>query len=656
MSARPISSLRGNPSQGTPSAGISRVPYLPGLDGLRAIAVVGVMIYHANHSWLPGGYLGVEVFFVISGYLITLLLIGEYERTKHIDLRQFWARRFRRLLPALYLTLAAVATYITVFYTVTREESRGDFLGGIFYVSNWYQIFVGQGYATSEAFVPLRHLWSLAVEEQFYLVWPLIMAAVLRRSYKRLPELGLKLFFVAVAITVLMAVLFVDGPVYLGAAGEASRGYWQVGSHHISINDALYLGTLSRAGGLMLGAAFATIWRPMALLRGPIKDKAGRVDVIAWIGLVGIVAMMATMYLTEKAGSVYNPWLYRGGFFVAGLLSLMMIAGATHQRGQFGDVLGVKALRWIGTRSYGLYLFHWPIYQIIRKQADIQMTPVQVAIAIALTVPIAELSYRFVEVPIRAGRLGEVRRVVIANGANIMASISVLVMVGVTVYSMSSAEPHCVGEVRCSLVHGDDSSTGGTTDTTEPTGSTTPTGSTDSTTPGDSTAGTATATTVAAKPYVAIGESVMEGAYVYMEGSGIRTFAKEGRGPEGAKNAVAKYRDQGYIGAGTQLVIQVGHNNFLTADQVAAIMAEVPDGIGGVWFMTVHGDQAWISDNNDVIRAIPDTYPAVKIIDWDAVADQTVLCSDGMHLTCGGDTAVFFYTNVILKALGLPEI
>ena len=124
------------PSQGTPSAGISRVPYLPGLDGLRGIAVVAVMIYHAHHSWLPGGYLGVEVFFVISGYLITLLLIGEYERSKTIDLRQFWLRRFRRLLPALCLVLLIVAVYVTVFYPVTREESRGDFLGGIFYVSN----------------------------------------------------------------------------------------------------------------------------------------------------------------------------------------------------------------------------------------------------------------------------------------------------------------------------------------------------------------------------------------------------------------------------------------------------------------------------------------------------------------------------------------
>ncbi|MDO9173404.1 MAG: acyltransferase, partial [Actinomycetota bacterium] len=166
----------------TPSsaAELSRMPYLPGLDGLRAIAVVGVMIYHANHSWLEGGFLGVEVFFVISGYLITLLLIGEHERSGSVNLRQFWKRRFRRLLPALYVMMALVAVYIAAFLTAERERTRGDFVAAAAYVTNWYQIWVGQGYSSGEAFVPLRHLWSLAVEEQFYLVWPLVMVLILR--------------------------------------------------------------------------------------------------------------------------------------------------------------------------------------------------------------------------------------------------------------------------------------------------------------------------------------------------------------------------------------------------------------------------------------------------------------------------------------------
>lgn len=634
------------------------MPYLPGLDGLRAVAVVAVMIYHANHSWLPGGYLGVEVFFVISGYLITLLLIGEYERSKRIDLRQFWLRRFRRLLPALYLVLVIVAAYITLSYTITREESRGDFLAGILYVSNWYQIFVGQGYASSEAFVPLRHLWSLAVEEQFYLIWPLIMAVVLRRSYKRLPELGLKLLMVAVAINVAVGVLFVSGAIYQGTDGGPSRGYWNIAGHMININDALYLGSFSRAGGLMLGAAFATIWRPMAILRGPIKNKAGRTDVVAGVGLAIVLAMMAFVYLTEKAGTVYNPLLYRGGLFVVGLATLMMIAGATHQRGRFGDLLGNKVMLWIGTRSYGLYLFHWPIYQFIRKQADIKMSLVELALALAITLPLTELSYRFVETPIRAGRLGGVRQALAGSGAHVMMSFSLLALAGTVTYSMVSADPHCVGQVRCSLQAadgtGDDALPTSTTQpaTTQPTDSTQPTASTE---PTDNT-GTATPTTVSAKPYVAIGESVMEGAFVYLEGSGIRTFAKEGRGPEGAKNAMIKYRDQGYIGSGTQVVIQVGHNAPINQAALDAIMAEVPADAGTIWLMTLNGDAAWIEDNNALLKAMPTAYANVQIIDWHEAAKGLTLCSDGMHLTCGGDAAIIAYTNLILTALGLPTV
>src|SRR4051794_3140355 len=159
----------------SPFSYVSQTRYMPGLDGLRALAVVAVMVYHADHAWLSGGFLGVEVFFVISGYLITLLLIAEHERSDKINLVQFWKRRFRRLLPALFVMMGVLSVYLAVWYRRPQGRTRGDFLAGIFYGSNWYQIVVGQSYTASEAFAPLRHLWSLAVEEQFYLVWPIIM-------------------------------------------------------------------------------------------------------------------------------------------------------------------------------------------------------------------------------------------------------------------------------------------------------------------------------------------------------------------------------------------------------------------------------------------------------------------------------------------------
>ncbi|HSB87946.1 MAG TPA: acyltransferase, partial [Ilumatobacteraceae bacterium] len=393
-----------------PKRQLSRVPYLPGLDGMRALAVVAVMIYHANHEWLGGGFLGVEVFFVISGYLITLLLIGEHERTGRVSLAKFWLRRARRLLPAVFTMMSALAVYMALFKRQPQGRTRGDFLGGIFYVSNWYQIFVGQGYTANEAFVPLRHLWSLAVEEQFYLIWPLVMVGLLRLGRHRLPRVALWLFGISAWVAIIVGLLFANGDVATTCASDQMNGYWKLFGRCISINETLYLGTLSRIGGLMLGAAFAMVWRPMALLRGPAREKSRQLDLLALGGLLVLGLLMWKLTLSgvgHNTGIRFDPWLFRGGFFLTGLATLMVIAAVTHQRALMGKVLGNPVLNYVGTRSYGLYLYHWPIYQIIRGQAGIPMSGAQWLWAMVLTVPITEASYRYIELPIRQGRLGE---------------------------------------------------------------------------------------------------------------------------------------------------------------------------------------------------------------------------------------------------------
>jgi peptidoglycan/LPS O-acetylase OafA/YrhL len=617
---------------------------LPGLDGLRAIAVIGVMIYHAHHDWLPGGFLGVEVFFVISGYLITLLLMGERERNGHVDLQQFWARRFRRLLPALYVMMAMVAVFIAAFYPVAREQARGDFAAGILYVSNWYEIFVGQGYGASEAFVPLRHLWSLAVEEQFYLVWPLVMVVILRRSRSRLPAVGIKLIGVSAFIAIVVAWLYVPGVVATSCGTEFTRGTWTVFGRCIAVNDMLYLGSFSRAGGLMLGAGFAMLWRPVAIMRGPLRDKGRRLDVLAAFGLALILFFMYTMYLQERG--VYNPWLYRGGFFMTGVATLLLIAAATHQGAATGKLLGHKALVWVGTRSYGLYLYHWPIFQMIRKQANIQLSIPQVILGMAITVPITEASYRFIETPIRKNGVRATLGALRSHSRNLMAAGAVAMVVGLAAFSLLSADPHCVGEVRCSLE-------AAAPDTTVP-AVTLPT-ETLPIVPGET---VITTTTVPKEPqkYVAIGESVMVGAQPLLESSGVLVQAKEGRGPEGVKNAVIQLRDGGDIGAGTSIVIQVGTNGPLSQADLDAIMAEVPAEAAGVTFMTIHADMADVPENNELIRAMPTKYPNVSILDWDVRAAETQLCADGIHISCNGLAPAKFYTNLILEVFGLPAI
>ena len=185
---------------------------------MRALAVLAVMVYHANPAWLPGGFLGVEVFFVISGYLITLLLIGEHERSGTVSLGRFYLRRARRLLPALFAVLVGVTVYTAVFRRDALGLLRGDVLAALGYVSNWYQIWVGQGYTAAGDFAPLRHLWSLAVEEQFYLLWPLVMIGLIRLGRRRLPSMSVWLVAAAIAITAITAAIALTGPV-----GHAAR-------------------------------------------------------------------------------------------------------------------------------------------------------------------------------------------------------------------------------------------------------------------------------------------------------------------------------------------------------------------------------------------------------------------------------------------------
>lgn len=623
-------SVRGT-SRARPDAAPARLAYLPGLDGLRAIAVVAVIVYHANHRWLEGGYLGVEVFFVISGYLITLLLLHEQRRTGTIRLGQFWARRARRLLPALFMVMTLVVVYVAAFYPEAREQSRGDVIAGLFYVSNWYQIWVGQGYGAGEAFAPLRHLWSLAVEEQFYLVWPLVMTAILARRRGRLGDIGIRFMTAAVLVTVVTAFLYRPG-VVVACGGEATNGLWFLDERCLNVNEMLYLGSLSRSTGLLLGAGFAMLWRPEMSSRSPIRERSRSFDLLGTLALAGLVVLMSQMHLIRAR--IYNPWLFRGGFLVVGVLTLVVIAAAVHGRAVTGPLLGNPLFRWIGTRSYGLYLYHWPIFQIIRKQANVLLTPAQFAVAMVITVVVSEASYRVVERPIREGRLVTVIAAARATTARAVAAGTVGAVVVLAIGSHVVADPQCVGAQNCA-----EEANSASTNTVSPND------------PGGG--------AVAGEPakFVAIGESVMVGAVRLLRTAGLQVDAEENRGPEGVRATVVRLRDEaGVIGAGTSVVIQVGTNAPLAPDAFAAIMAEIPSDAGTVYFMTLHADVDYIAANNELIRRLPSIYPNVRVIDWDLQAPNTQLCPDGIHITCNGNLPAIFYSNLILSALGQPVI
>lgn len=662
-------------------AQISRVPHLPGLDGMRALAVVAVMVYHANSGWLHGGFLGVEVFFVISGYLITLLLVAEHERDDGIDLKAFWIRRFRRLLPGLYLMLTLVIVYLAVFFRQAQGRVRGDVIAGVTYVSNWYQIWVGAGYTASEAFAPLRHLWSLAVEEQFYLIWPLVMLAILRRGRAHLPRVALWLFGIAVFINVVIAVLFVPGDIDSVCTPDTMNGYWSIAGRCISINDTLYLSTITRAGGLLLGAALAMVWRPVAVMRGALRDKGRPLDLLALGGFMVLAMLMWWVHLADPAensltGSQFDPWLFRGGLFLAGLATVMIITAVTHRGAITGRLLGNPALSWVGTRSYGLYLFHWPIYQIIREQAGVKMSLGQFVLAMIITVPITELSYRFVEMPVRKGAIGrwmrreyrprsaaqaEARRRLVVVGA------VVAVLVGAAGVSVALAPNRCVGEVECASEAGREAIAAASSSTVAPVETSAPTTvdpalGGDTTVPGATTAPTTppteppTTPPPAPAPPTAIGESVMLGAAPQLQAGGFVVNAAESRQGNATARVVGQMKASGQLGE--IVVIQVGTNGEVSDAVYDEIMSFLPAAEHPkVIFLTVHANRKWIDGNNTRIWSLKSKYPNVDVLDWNGLVSAGQIQgigSDGIHLSTPG--AKQTYANYIFGMIGRNDL
>ncbi len=354
----------------------ARLPYSPALDGLRALAVIAVLIYHAGLHWLPGGFLGVEIFFTISGYLITSLLLSEWRETGRINLGQFWLRRGRRLLPALFLVIVCSLVFAVLFLPDEVAKLRADALASFAYVINWYLIFSQQSYFEAVGRPSLlRHLWSLAVEEQFYLIWPLIFVLTMTRFRKRTVLVG-----VAVAALIsmaLMAVLYAPG-------ADPSR---------------VYYGTDTRASGILIGVALAFIWTPG-------KSQGRRIDKLPFdlIGVLAFGALLACCLLISE----FDDFLYRGGFILTALSTAVLIAAVVHPRGKrLAAVLGSSALVWIGLRSYGIYLWHWPVFMLTRPQLDVSLDgPALLAVRLGLTMALAVLSYHLLETPIRTGALG----------------------------------------------------------------------------------------------------------------------------------------------------------------------------------------------------------------------------------------------------------
>jgi peptidoglycan/LPS O-acetylase OafA/YrhL len=624
------------------------ISYLPGLDGLRAIAVLAVVVYHANKNWLHGGFLGVEVFFVISGYLITLLLLTESEKHGRINFRAFWMRRARRLLPALWTLLLGVTIYCSLLERAELGKLRGDVIAALIYVFNWFKIWAGDSYFDASALDPLRHLWSLAVEEQFYLIWPVLIAVVLKRYGRRPAKLGVIFLGISVAIAMYIATTYSSG--VRGTPIETPEQYISLLGHAVSRLDFLFLGTIGRSGGLFIGAALAFWLRPDMFTGSNNSSDRHVVSAFAIVGTAGLAYMLWTfrdvVFVAETGGvRGYDP-LFQGGFLLVGVATCAIITAAVHPHSFVGNaVLGNPVFTYIGRRSYGLYLFHWPVFQLYRKVASNNLTFIQFVLLFAVVLVLTELSYRFIEMPVREGRLGEAwhklrfprtdadnerRNKVFALGA----VVAVLPVFSIVSLAIGTGE----GKIAESIKSGEGvvQNLLGTTVPPDPNATTIP--------------GTQTTTLDGQQiPILAIGDSVMLGAAKILTERGITVDALKSR-PFRQALEIANYV-KSINRLGEFVIIHLGTNNYVDQKTLDEIMVPLKD-VDLVLFITAHvPTRAWQDPNNALVRAMPNAYGNVKVLDWYKIAEEhpEYLYGDKVHLNNEGQKV---YADLIMQAIG----
>jgi len=613
---------------------------MPAIDGLRAIAVAAVFVYHADRSWMPGGFLGVDVFFVISGYLITSLLLAELEKTGGVALLRFWGGRARRLLPALFLLLAVC---MIVGATVERGKLvglRGDALSAIFYYANWHFVFGHESYfAQFGRPGVLRHLWSLAVEEQFYLLWPPLFLLVTRLS-RRLLAPGL-VALAAIASTALMWHLYQPG-------SDTSR---------------IFYGTDTRAAPLLVGVLLAFIWKPSALPTR-LRPRAPR-----GLNAASLVALGAVVYMFIAVHD-YDQRLYRGGFLVLALCTAALLAAIVHPASIVGRQLSRAVPRWLGERSYGIYLWHWPILIFTRPGVDVHVARgILIPAQAAGTVIVAAVSYRWLELPIRTGALRRLRprtprllaqpRTPLAVAAAAISGLLALVALtpeGVaalppgfnsrTLASSQRASEHLVLPPRrrpkqprhhvVTTVTSSTHSTGGHRHVRPPRRH-------HSEAPPIPTTG----------PILAVGDSVMLGASTALAsalGPDLHVDAVVSRQPEQTIARLFAYRAAGSLP--NRVIVHIGDNGPVYYADVLRLRSALA-GVPLVVIINVRVDTSWQSEVNSELAYAVKGWHEATVADWYDDSSGPGLLADGTHTTPAGARA---FAAVVARAIDHPVL
>ena len=575
--------------------------YISSIDGLRALAVFAVMLYHLGVNWIPGGFLGVDLFFVISGYVITRLILDSIQRSSALDLREFFLARLRRLYPALLFMMVGSTFIIALF----APEAISRFLRDIPYVltgtNNWHLVAEHRNYFEMIGRPPLlQHTWSLGVEFQFYLIWPLILIFALKYFRKK------NLAKVALSIAAISGTALFILSLTVDASSSANRI-----SH-------IYFGTDTHSIGLFLGSALAVSWVPQNL-SSVISQRAQ--DFVDGIGVVGLIGLLTAFLFIDES----NPTLYRIAFPLAGILGCAIITSLVHPASRFAPLMSSRWLLWIGERSYGIYLWHWVIFQVTRPSVDLAGAIWAInAARILIVLALADISLRWVEIPIRRGKLGnwlrglKYRTPRVRRRAKATIAASVLLVLFATSGASWAAYYRLHEGVNAQA-------TKVTTSLSQP------------------------APSIPGVPGLWVtGDSVILGIHEKLATHFPISLinARVGRQIDELISVVKEDRSQV---PHSITILDLGNNNHLTEESVRTLL-DLLKNQPKVILVNTAVPRPWAADNNAIISRVITDYPNVELIAWDEISQghPEFFAPDGVHLIDAGSSV---YVAAILEHL-----
>ena len=582
------------------STGQVGVRHISSIDGLRAIAVTAVVLYHLGISWIPGGFLGVDLFFVISGYVITRLILDSINQSSALDLRAFYAARLRRIYPGSLFMVVCTIIFIGVWAPEAIKRFLSDLPFALTGTINWLLVARHQDYFETVGRPPLlQHTWSLAVELQFYLIWPIILLGVLKYFGKK--------NIARIALVIAM----VSGTTLFFVSLQLDQSNAQQISH-------IYFGTDTHSLGLFLGSALAVSWIPQNL-SADIEKRAQ--DVIDGIGVFGLLGLISTFLFIDES----NASLYRIAFPLAGIFGCLVIISLVHPASRFAPIISTAPFRWVGQRSYGIYIWHWVIFQVTRPSVDLSGQTWALYLArVLLVLALADISLRWVEIPFRQGLVQNWFRGMKYRSAKVKLrqQISVLasiIMVLAVTTSISFQAINKTDEIRNQLVQDSDDA-----QSQQDLGSTT--------------------------GLWVTGDSVILGIRSKLEAKEHISLINARVGRQAPELLAVMRVDQTSVPS-SPVVFNLGNNNALSEQTVVDIF-EIVKNQPQIIVVNTAVPRAWKDANNAIISKVAANYPNTKVVDWDRISTgrPELFAPDGVHLSpTGSDVYVDLVLSVISK-------